>query len=147
MPQQYALPEALRAHECLLPASTSTDTPVAVKSTVLGNAAAAAVSLFPANAVLDPSTHGAEAQPVDPVRATVLVPPPTVPPPPVTVNLTGSSTSGRGVGCNLVKHTVGSTSTLVPVRVTWLSVAASFTNVAVERFPFERVVFRLGLAA
>src|SRR5436189_106551 len=68
MPQQYALPEALRAHECLLPASTSTDTPVAVKSTVLGNAAAAAVSLFPANAVLDPSTHGAEAQPVDPVR-------------------------------------------------------------------------------
>ena len=67
-----------------------------MNSTVPGDAAAVAVSLFPAATVVDPSTHGADAHPVDPVRTTVLGPPPTVPPPAATVNRTGSSTSGRG---------------------------------------------------
>src|SRR2546422_6200533 len=106
-----------------------------MSSTVLGDAAVAAVSLFPAGADVDPSTQGAEAHPLGPVSATVLVPPPTVPPPPVTVNRTGSPTNSRGVGCNVVKHTVGSSSSFVPARVTWLSVAGTFTNVAARAQP------------
>src|SRR5437879_4225879 len=97
-PQQDAWPAALTAHECLLPASTCKETPVAKNTTVPGNAAATAVRLFPAGAVVDPSTHGAEAHPPNPVSATVLVPPPTVPPPPVTVNVTSSPMSGPAKG-------------------------------------------------
>jgi hypothetical protein len=46
------------------------------------------------------------------------------------VNVTGSLTNGRSEGCEEVKHTIGSSSTFVPVRVIWLSVAATFTIVA-----------------
>src|SRR6266566_6762176 len=103
MPQQDAWPAAVRAHECLLPASTCTETPVATNSTVPGDAAAAAVSLLPAGAVVDPSTQGADAHPSDPVTRGALAPPPTVPPPALTAKVTGSPNNGRVEGCRVVR--------------------------------------------
>src|SRR5437016_1920785 len=112
------------------PAATATETPVATNSTVPGDAAATAVSRLPAGAVVDPSTHGADAHPSDPVTRGALAPPPTVPPPAATVKVTGSPTNGRVAGCRVAKQTVGSASTFVPTRVTWLSVADAFVSVA-----------------
>src|SRR5436309_2683716 len=129
-PQQDAWPAAVRSHECLLPASTCTEAPVATNSTVPGDAAAAAASLLPAGALVDPSTQGADAHPSDPVTLSALAPPPTVPPPAATVKVTGSPTNGRVDACNVVMQTAGSNCTFVPTKAVWLSVAATFVSVA-----------------